>query len=284
TRKYRMNSRYRSSHISRSARFAWSAFRRRECIPVEDRSPGFVRFQVFVTAQQMSGWRQPMSLDATARREELDRLLSGLRTDAETAVENRFVRSAEAGQLGRAQIARFLVAEHSAQSCEFTAFASLAARFPVGPAAGFFLDLACAVRCARAPLAEAAKAVDVSLEPWRVPLVSTEAHAFGAYLCWLAARASQAGAALAVYTDFIAWCGACSRIAAAARTASPLPDAVVAYFAGYAQEPEALLAAAVDVVRDGLSGGDDPAQAEAEARLVLGYLTRFWNTAADLSA
>lgn len=222
-----------------------------------------------------------MSMERSARREDLDRLLTGLRTDAETAGTNQFVRLAESGQLGRVQAARFLVAEHAAQSCEYTAFASLAARFPADPAAGFFLDLACAVRGARSRLREAAKAAEVSLEGQRV---SAEEHAFGGYLCWLAVRASQAGAALAVYADFIAWCGACSRIATAAQKAANLPDEVVAYFAGYAQEPEALLATALDVVRDGLAGGDDPAQAEAEARLVLGYLGLFWNAAGAISA
>lgn len=221
-----------------------------------------------------------MSLEASACQDDVDRIAHDLCTDAEAEATNSFVLLAESGELSQAHVTRFLLAECAAQDSERAAFEFLAARFPSDPAGTFFLQLAGAVRGARARLAEAARAVGVSMGTPRIPEVSAAGHAFCGYLCWLAMRASQAGAALAMYADFIAWCGACARIATAMRKAANLPDSVVAYFEGYARVPEALGAAAAEVVLDGLANGDDPVRAEAEARLVLGYLEIFWNSAA----
>ncbi|GAA4550929.1 hypothetical protein GCM10023192_76700 [Amycolatopsis samaneae] len=215
------------------------------------------------------------------RRQGLEELAGSLRADAEASAVSRFVDLAERGRAGRAEVGRFLVAERAAQVSECTAFSLLASRFPDGAAARFFLGLASGVEGARARLTEAARSMDVTLAESPAGELGAEGHAFCGYLCWLALRASQAGAALAIYADFVAWCGACARVASALRTQGDSPDTVVNYFAGYAQVPEDLLGAAVAVARDGLDHGEDLARAEAEARLVLGYLRLFWDAAAS---
>lgn len=200
---------------------------------------------------------------------------------------NRFVELAESGRLERGHVSRFLTAEHGAQQSEIVAFATLAARHPHPPAAGFFLGLAGVIGDAGPRLRAAAGSVDLALDhpggddPGRLAL-DAPAHAFGGYVCWLALRAGQAGAALAIHADLVSWCGSCARITAALEKHGGLPDEVVAYFAAYAQRPEHLLETALEVASDGLRRGEDPDRAVAEARPVTGYLRLFWDSAAAL--
>ncbi|WP_067459919.1 hypothetical protein [Actinomadura macra] len=176
---------------------------------------------------------------------------------------------------------RFFAAEHHAQLNEIAAFAFLASRFPHSPAAGFFMELAGVVDGARSRLLPAAASVGLVLgEPADTPIPAS-AHAFGGYVCWLAMRSGQAGAALALHTDLVLWCESCARISSALQRRDGTSEEATAYFAAYAEPPEALLESALDVADDGIRRGERSEHAMAAARPVAGYLRLFWDAVAE---
>ncbi|MFB4274600.1 hypothetical protein ACBJ59_04835 [Nonomuraea sp. MTCD27] len=211
----------------------------------------------------------------------VDEIVSSLRGRAaeQAAPRNPLASLAASGHLGIGHVRRLLAGERAVQDNEIAAFATLVGRFPRDPAVGFFLSLASVVNATRPALLRAERALGESGHVPETDVHAAGAHAFSGYLCWLAMRASLSGAALALYTNLLAWCGSCGRLAAALRNLPDVPPEVTSYLASYEVAPPDLLDTALAVARQGAAEGECPQRAEREAGLVLGYLDLFWQSA-----
>ncbi|MGW2090102.1 hypothetical protein [Streptomyces sp. NPDC001880] len=189
------------------------------------------------------------------------------------------------GAAGSAEISQVVVGEFHAHAAEVAAFATLAARYPQQPVAGYFLDLARLVLDCEAPLLACAEALGLGEEELRGQRPSAAMRDFGSLMAWLAMRAGPAEAACAIRSDLLLWCAACGALAEGlANQDSPLPQPVIDYFSLFKAPPEQFVEGARAVAAYGLSHGEDPVIAACGIDRVEPVLSRFWAAATELSA
>lgn len=189
------------------------------------------------------------------------------------------------GTAGAAEVTQVVVGEFHAHTAEVAAFATLAARYPQQPVAGYFLDLARLVLDCEAPLLACAEALGLGEEELRRRRPPEAMREFGSLMAWLAMRAGPAEAACAVRADLLLWCAACGALAEGlARQDSALPQAVIGYFSLFKDPPLQFVEGAREVAAYGLAHGEDPTIAACGVDRVEPVLSRFWRAAAEPSA
>ncbi|MEU7581419.1 hypothetical protein AB0B50_27870 [Streptomyces sp. NPDC041068] len=218
--------------------------------------------------------------------DEVDVLFKHSTPDTATHVRgNPLVAALSQGRAGPAEVARVVVGEFHAHAAEVAAFATLAARCPVQPVAGYFVDLARLVLDCEAPLLACAEALGLSEQELRHRQPARGMRDFGSFMSWLAMRAGPAEAAGAVRADLLLWCGSCAALAdELTRHEAPLPQPVIDYFSLFQTPPERFIEEAREVAAYGLAQGEEPAAVERGIAQVEPVLSRFWAAAVQPSA
>ncbi|MGW2228474.1 hypothetical protein [Streptomyces formicae] len=212
---------------------------------------------------------------------DVDLLLEETTPDTEAHVRtNRLVAAVTSGEAGAAEMARVTVGEFHAHTAEVAAFATLAARHPHQPVAGYFLDLARLVLDCEAPLLACARALGQGEQELRDQRPPQGMRAFGSLMGWLAMRAGPAEAACVIRADLLLWCAACEALGEALGAVEPeLPTPVLAYVALFRAAPPRFVDGARDVVAHGLAHGESPAVIEHAVSQVEPTLAAFWTAA-----
>ena len=103
------------------------------------------------------------------------------------------------------------------------------------------------------------------------------AHAYAAYMAWLATNASDAEVAAAFLVNFSAWGESCARLSAALRTRYGLSREQVRFFDQFAEPVPGFDEAALTIIAGGLQRGVSQRRIRRAARLLQGYELLYWD-------
>jgi len=109
------------------------------------------------------------------------------------------------------------------------------------------------------------------------------AHAYTAFMAWLALYGSEAEVAAGFLVNFAAWGANCGRMSRALRDRYGLTEKSTAFFDLFAAPPAEFEGQAMAVVAGGLARGVDPRLIKRAARLLQGYEKLYWDTLHALS-
>jgi hypothetical protein len=189
-----------------------------------------------------------------------------------------YLEALEAGRVSESSLASFAGEQYTILTSDRRSFASLAARFPVPPAGDLFLELAAGEGEAIARLLPFSAHLGLDEGALRAYEPEPGAHAYTAYVAWLALNGSRADVALAFLANLAAWGESCARMGRALRGEYGLPDAAAGFFDFFAEPLPGFEERALQVVEAGLRAGDAPARARRAARLLQAYELLFWDT------
>lgn len=192
-----------------------------------------------------------------------------------------YVAAIEAGRIPREQLRLFVGEQYHIIGSDLRSVAHLLARFGDGPARDFFLATLQGEAQAFRALLRLADALGVG-EP---ELASYEpmagAHAYTAYMAWLALYGSEAEVAAAFLVNFPAWGANCGRLSRAFQARYGLPREAVAFLDLFATPSPEFEEAARGVIAVGLARGIEPHRMKRAARLLQAYEQLFWDTLAE---
>jgi hypothetical protein len=191
-----------------------------------------------------------------------------------------YLQALEEGRVSEQALRSFAGEQYWTLSSDRRAFAQLAARFPSPPAGDFFLSLAAGEGEALGRLFAFARVLEVDERELARYEPLPGAHAYTAFVAWLALNGSRTDVALAFLVNLPAWGANCVRMAAALRGRLGLSDADVAFFDFFATPPADFEQQALAVVAAGLRSGDAPEPARRAAHLLQAYELMYWDTLA----
>jgi hypothetical protein len=193
---------------------------------------------------------------------------------AELAPVNRrlanhpFVARLDAGDISKETLERFAGEQHWIISSDRRSFAYLAARYADSAAGGLFLSLAEGEGVALRHLGDFAGWLGLDSTRLGEYAPTPGAHAYTAYVSWLALNGSATDVAVAFLANLAAW-GLRSRYGA--------DDAAVAFFDFFSTPAPGFEERALAVIDAGLRAGASPARARSAARLLQAYELMFWD-------
>jgi thiaminase len=189
-----------------------------------------------------------------------------------------FISALARGEVPTASLARFAGEQHWTISSDRRSFAYLIARYADSAAGELFLSLAQGEGTALCHLGGFARWL--GLDPGRLSEYEPTpgAHAYTAYVSWLALNGSATDAAVAFLANLAAWGANCGRAAAALRSEYGADDTAVAFFEFFATPAPGFEEGALAVIEAGLRAGDSPARSRTAARLLQAYELMFWDT------
>lgn len=185
-----------------------------------------------------------------------------------------YVAAVEEGLIQLEQLRPFACEQWAIISSDVRSVAHLASRF----AGDFFLDVLDGERAAHAALRTFATALGLGegdLEEYE-PLPG--AHAYAAYMSWLAAYASDAEVAAAYLVNFAAWGENCARMSRALTGRYGLTPDQVRFFDLFADPAGDFETSAHAVIEAGLQRGVPERRIRRAARLLQGYELLYWDT------
>lgn len=200
---------------------------------------------------------------------------------AEAIRAHRFLRRLRAREIAGPRLRALAAEQYAIVSGDRRSFAHLAARFPVGNAGGFFLDMAQSEGLALDKLRGLADWLELTEDELAAHEPHPGTQAYPAFVAWLALNGSRADVALAFLANLAAWGENCGQVAAALRESYGAGDDAVAFFDFFATAPEGFEERAIAVLADGLAAGDSPVLARRATRLLQAYELSFWDALAE---
>jgi thiaminase len=208
----------------------------------------------------------------------VDQVRSELASIDERLASHPFVTALAAGGVPMASLERFAGEQYWIISSDRRSFAYLTARYADSAAGEFFLSLAQGEGTALGHLGGFARWLGLDLARLREYEPTPGAHAYTAYVSWLALNGSATDVAVAFLANLPAWGANCGRAAAALRSEYGADDTAVAFFDLFATPAPEFEQRALTVIEAGLRAGDSPARSRTAARLLQAYELMFWDT------
>jgi pyrroloquinoline quinone (PQQ) biosynthesis protein C len=185
-----------------------------------------------------------------------------------------YISAVEEGLIELEQLRPFAGEQFAIISSDLRSVAHLVSRF----ASDLFLDVLAGERAALDALGAFAAALGLGrpdLDEYE-PLPG--AHAYAAYMSWLAAYGSDAEVAAAYLVNFPAWGESCARLSRALTGRYGLTTDQVRFFDLFATPPAGFEPQALAVISAGLERGVPERRVRRAARLLQGYELLFWDT------
>lgn len=207
-----------------------------------------------------------------------EQMIEAMKPDVERFVSgNQLVTLAQDGQIRRDHFKRMLLAEYQCQEAELSTYALLASRHRHETPATLFSFVLHTIATARGLLREAAPMVGIRAAD--IPLVPVDQGLFRVVrdLTWMGTQAGPAEAALYLHTDLSTWCTLFSRISAASRQLTDVPEPVLAYLDSWGDKPPPEIAAGtLEVLEYGLAQGEEPDRILHTARQLGSLIDPYW--------
>ncbi|MBI2460315.1 MAG: transcriptional regulator [Candidatus Rokubacteria bacterium] len=217
----------------------------------------------------------------------VDALLEEIRraiAPVEAAIrDHRYVAAIEAGAVPRERLRPFVGEQYHIIGSDLRSVAHLLARSGEEPGRGFFLVTLQGEAQAFQLLLRLGEALGVREAELGAYEPLAGAHAYTAYMAWLALYGSEAEVAAAFLVNFPAWGANCGRLSRALQARYGLPREAVAFLDLFATPSPEFEAAARHVIEAGLARGVAPDRVRRAARLLQAYEQLFWDTMAEAS-
>jgi hypothetical protein len=204
----------------------------------------------------------------------VDSIRAELAPVRERLLSHPYMAAVEDARLEALQLRPFAGEQYAIISSDLRSVAQLVSR--VGGT--FFLDILAGERAALEALPPFAAALGMSEQDLRDYEPMPGAHAYAAYMAWLAAYASDAEVAAAYLVNFEAWGENCGRLSRALTGRYFLHREQVAFFNLFATPAGGFEERALDVIRSGLTQGVSEQLIRRAPRLLQGYELLYWDT------
>jgi len=189
-----------------------------------------------------------------------------------------YLSALETGRVRREDLTRFAGEQHHIIQSDLRSIALLVNRFGATPARPFFQAVLGGETAALAALGTFAAAVGLDDARLQAYEPAPGAHAYTAFMAWLALYGSDAEVAAGFLVNFAAWGANCGRMSRALRDRYGLTEKATAFFDLFADSPAEFESQAMAVVAGGLARSADPRLIKRAARLLQGYEKLFWDT------
>ena len=203
--------------------------------------------------------------------EEIRSELAGVRAQL---LAHPYVAAVEAGLVELEQLRPFAGEQFAIISSDLRSVAHLVSRF----GGDFFLDVLSGERAALDALSPFASALGLSQADLQEYEPLPGAHAYAAFMAWLAAYASDAQVAAAYLVNFAAWGENCGRLSRALTGRYGMSSEEVRFFDLFAEPADGFEQRALAVITGGLERGLQPRLMRRSARLLQGYELLYWDT------
>jgi pyrroloquinoline quinone (PQQ) biosynthesis protein C len=204
----------------------------------------------------------------------VDRIRGELQPVRQRLLTHPYVRAVEEARLDLGQLRPFVGEQFLIISSDLRSVAHLVSRF----GGDFFLDVLEGESAALRALPALSVAVGMSEEDLLAYEPRPRAHAYAAYMAWLAAYASDAEVAAAYVVNFEAWGQNCGRLARALRAAYGLGGDQLAFFDLFAEPVKGFEQRALEVVAAGLARGVPERLLRRAPRMLQEYEVMYWDT------
>ena len=185
-----------------------------------------------------------------------------------------YLSAVEEGMIQLEQLRPFACEQWAIISSDLRSVAHLASRY----GGDFFLDVLDGERAAHTALGTFATALGLTPDDLEAYEPLPGAHAYAAYMSWLAAYASDAEVAAAYLVNFAAWGENCARISRALTGRYGLTPDQVRFFDQFADPAGDFETPALAVIAAGLERGVPERRIRRAARLLQGYELLYWDT------
>jgi TENA/THI-4/PQQC family len=192
----------------------------------------------------------------------------------EQLLAHPYVAAVEGRLIQVEQLRPFAGEQHAIISSDLRSVAHLVSRF----GGTFFLEVLAGERAALEALAPLAHALGMTAEELEAYEPLPGAHAYAAYMAWLAAYASDAEVAAAYLVNFAAWGENCGRLSRALSGGYGLGREQVRFFDQFAEPAPEFEPAALSVIAAGLERGVPERLVRRAARLLQSYELLYWDT------
>jgi pyrroloquinoline quinone (PQQ) biosynthesis protein C len=203
----------------------------------------------------------------------IERIREELAPEHDRLVEHPYLHAVEAG-VDPSQLRPFAGEQYAIIASDLRSVARLVARF----GDGLFLHVLDGERAAWEALPRFAAALGMTLEDLEAYEPLPGAHAYTAYMAWLASHASAAEVATAYLVNFATWGESCARMGMALKRRYGLAEAEVRFFELFAEPDREFEELALAVVASGLEQGVPERRMARAARLLQGYELLYWDT------
>ncbi len=194
-----------------------------------------------------------------------------------------YLAALEAGRVSREALTRFAGEQHHIIRSDLRSIALLVNRFGTTPAGPFFQAVLGGETAALAALGTFAAAVGMDEARLQAYEPAPGAHAYTAFMAWLALYGSEAEVAAGLLVNFPAWGANCDRMSRALRDRYGLTEKATAFFDLFAGPLVEFEGQAMAVIAGGLARGSDRRHVKRAARLLQGYEKLYWDTLHALS-
>ena len=182
----------------------------------------------------------------------------------------------EAGRLDRADLRIFAGQQYHIITSDLRSLALMLSRHGTLPSRAFLLNVLQGEAAALEALLAFARPLEMTEQALRDVEPIPAAHAYCAYMAWLAMYASDAELAAALLVNFAAWGTNCGRLSRAVRDRYGFSGADTAFFDLFANLPP-FDQEALAVVQAGLDRGVSAALIHRAARMLQGYELMYWD-------
>src|SRR5881409_4007967 len=194
-----------------------------------------------------------------------------------------YLAALETGRVRREDLTRFAGEQHHIIQSDLRSIALLVNRFGATPARPFFQAVLGGETAALAALGAFAAAVGMDDARLQAYEPAPGAHAYTAFMAWLALYGSDAEVAAGFLVNFAAWGANCGRMSAALQSRYNLVADDTKFFDLFAASPADFERQALSIVDGGLARGVEPRLVKRAARLLQGYEKLYWDTLYALS-
>jgi len=185
-----------------------------------------------------------------------------------------YVSAVEEGLIQLEQLRPFACEQHAIISSDLRSVAHLVSRF----GGDFFMDVLAGEHAALRALGTFAIALGLDPDDLEAYEPLPGAHAYAAYMSWLAAYGSDAEVAAAYVVNFAAWGENCARMSRALTGRYGLTPDQVRFFDLFAEPDGGFEASALTVIAAGLERGVTERRIRRAVRLLQGYELLYWDT------
>lgn len=208
-------------------------------------------------------------------------LIDQIRRDLEKVnrqlLEHPYVQSFDQGKITRAKLRIFAGEQYTIIGSDLRSVAHLVTRFGNSPSRDFFLGILQGEKAALEALLDFARALGLSETDLHAYEPLPGAHAYTAYMAWLALYGSEAQVSAGYLVNFPAWGMNCGRLSRGLKDRLGMNEEQVRFFDLFAAPPSTFEAQALAVIQHGLDRGEDPRLVGRAARLLQAYELMYWD-------
>ena len=211
----------------------------------------------------------------TEGRQLVEAIRAAIKPLNEKILNHPYLEALEGGRIPREKLKIFVGQQHHIIDSDLRSMALLVHRYGAGPSGPFFAGVLEGERAAKDALAVLAKALGMASGELGAFEPLPGAHAYCAFVAWLAMYASDAEVAAAFLVNLPAWGANCGRMSRGLRDRFGIVE--TSFFDLFADPPPDFEAAAGEVIERGLRRGVDPGAIRRAAKLLQAYELMYWD-------